>query len=72
MNLLQQRIADFVANNGGTYRKAAVVLNMDHAYLHRLAHGDKDVPPNSLLLALRIRRVVTYEDMGPLKNDVKN
>jgi hypothetical protein len=61
MTLLQKRISALAKQHGST-RAAARVLEVDHAYLWRLAHGEKDNPDDALLRKLGLRRVVTYKD----------
>ena len=61
MSLLQQRIAEKIAQHG-SYRAAGAVLDFDHTYLYRLANGSKTGPGDKLLRKLGLRRVVTYVD----------
>lgn len=58
MNLLQLAVTDAVARHG-SYRAAGKVLGFDHAYLHKLATGEKDNPSEVLLRKLGLRRTVT-------------
>jgi hypothetical protein len=60
MNLLQRRIWELVDRHI-SMRATARVLKVDHAYLSRLATGEKDNPSDALLRKLGIRRIVTYE-----------
>lgn len=59
-SVLQQRIAELVAQHGGV-RPAARVLEVDHGYVYRLLSGEKNDPGDKLLRKLKLRRVVTYE-----------
>lgn len=62
-NLLQRRIAELVDKHG-SFRAAARVLRVDHAYLHCLCFGKKDNPSDALLRKLGLRRdvTVTYQN----------
>lgn len=62
-SLLQRRIKDLAERHGST-RAAARVLEIDHTYLWRLAEGQKDDPGDDLLRKLKLRRIVTYEDLS--------
>lgn len=56
--LLADAILKSVAKHG-SYRAAGKVLGVDHAYLHKLATGEKDAPSEALLKKLGLRRTVT-------------
>lgn len=58
--VLQQRIAELVAQHG-SIRAAARVLQIDQGYLYCLLSGEKDNPGDKLLRKLKLRRVVTFE-----------
>jgi hypothetical protein len=60
LNALQQRIEELALQHG-SLRAAARVLQVDHAYLWRLARGDKAEPSEALLRKLGLRRVVSYQ-----------
>jgi hypothetical protein len=65
MSALQERIEE-LAEQHGSLRAAARVLQVDHAWLWRLARGqlreDQDREPSAALLRkLGLRRVVSYE-----------
>jgi hypothetical protein len=59
-SMLQQRIKELAAHHG-SMRVLGRVLEVYHAYLHRLSTGEKDDPGPELLRKLKLRRVVTYE-----------
>jgi hypothetical protein len=59
-SVLQQRIAELVAQHGGV-RPAARVLEVDQGYVYRLLSGEKSDPGDNLLRKLKLRRVVTFE-----------
>ena len=59
MTLLQERIRELVERHGSV-RAAARVLEVDHAYLHRLGTGEKDDPGEELLRKLKLRRIVSF------------
>jgi hypothetical protein len=59
-SVLQQRLAELVAQHGGV-RPAARVLEVDQGYVYRLLSGEKNDPGEKLLRKLKLRRVVTYE-----------
>jgi hypothetical protein len=69
MSLLRGRIQE-LAKQHGSLRAAARVLEIDHAYLHRLQQGDKTEPSTAVLRKLGLRRVVTYVRL--IKNDPAN
>lgn len=56
---LGQRLAELVLRHG-SLRAVGRVLSIDHAYLHRLYHGEKKEPSAAVLKKLGLRRVVTY------------
>lgn len=58
MNLLQRRVHDLFRIHGST-RAAGKALGVDHAYLHRIAAGEKR-PSDEMLEKLGIERVETY------------
>jgi len=60
MTVLQERIAE-LAEQHGSLRAAARVLECDAGYLSRLQSGEKDNPEDWLLRRMGLRRVVTYE-----------
>ena len=64
---LAKRIGE-LAEKHGSLRAAARVLQIDHAYLWRLANGQKDNPDQALLRKLGLRQVVLYErtDAAPV------
>lgn len=51
-----------IAEHGGA-RKAGRALGVDFAYLLRLKSGEKSNPTEEMLKKLRLRRVVTYEQL---------
>lgn len=59
MSALRGRIQE-LAKQHGSLRAAARVLEIDHAYLHRLQRGDKTEPSAAVLRKLGLRRIVTY------------
>ena len=63
MNLLQRRIWELVDRHI-SMRATARVLKVDHAYLSRLASGEKENPSDALLRKLGLRRVVTYKEFA--------
>lgn len=56
---LDQRLAELVLRHG-SLRAVGRVLEIDHAYLSRLYHGEKKEPSAAVLKKLGLRRVVTY------------
>lgn len=60
---LAERISELVEQHG-SIRAAARVLQMDHAYLYRLASGEKTEPSDDVLRKLGLRKAVTYERSG--------
>lgn len=60
---IQERVAELIAQHGGL-RAAARATQIDHAYLHRLATGEKWQPLESTLRRLGLRKVVTYESIA--------
>jgi len=50
-----------LAEQHGSLRAAARVLNVDAGYLSRLQTGEKNNPSDSLLRKLKLKRKVTYE-----------
>ncbi|MFA7291846.1 MAG: hypothetical protein WC023_06315 [Rhodocyclaceae bacterium] len=60
---LAERIKELADQHGGI-RPAARVLQCDHAYLWRLANGEKDDPGPVLLRRMGLRQIVTYERTG--------
>lgn len=60
---LEQRVKELVERHG-SLRAAGRVVQLDPAYLHRLASGEKAAPSKDVLQRLGLRRIVTYE---PLK-----
>lgn len=59
---LRERIIELGVKHGSV-RAAARVLGVDHAYLHRLAKGEKTAPSKAMQRKLGVRAVVTYERM---------
>lgn len=57
---VEDRIYQLVDKHG-SLRAAARVLNMDHAYLHRLCIGTKVNPSAGTLRKLGLRKAVVYE-----------
>lgn len=55
---LQSRIAELVARHGDI-RAAVRVLQVDHAYLHRLGSGEKSNPSEKMLKKLGLKRIIT-------------
>lgn len=53
------RIRNLVEQNG-SYRKVGELLGVDHAYLHRIAHGEKDNMSDEMLKKLGLRRGIFY------------
>ncbi len=62
MTPLQRRIWE-LTDRHISMRAAARVLKVDHAYLSRLATGEKDNPSDALLRKLGLRRIVTYKEV---------
>lgn len=62
-DVLQRRVKA-LAERHGSIRALARVLKVDHAYISRLASGDKASPSDALLRKLGLRRVVSYEILG--------
>lgn len=58
MSLLSEAVSALVTRHG-SYRAAGKVLGVDHAYLHKLALGEKGNPSEALLRKLGLRRTVT-------------
>jgi hypothetical protein len=56
---LQERITE-LAQQHGSLRAAARVLQMDSGYLLRLSTGEKVEPGPAILRKLGLRKVVTY------------
>ena len=54
-----QRLGELVAVHG-SLRAVGRVLDVDHAYLSRLYHGQKKEPSVAVLKKLGLVRVVTY------------
>lgn len=50
-----------LANKHGSFRAAARVLKVDHAYLARLRDGTKKEPGVALLKRMGLERVITYK-----------
>lgn len=61
---LAERITE-LRHKHGSLRAAAAVLEVDVAYLSRLASGEKDNPQAWLLRRMGLRQVVTYERRKP-------
>jgi hypothetical protein len=59
---LRARIAELVTRHG-SLRATGRALQIDAAYLSRLARGEKDNPDDAILRKLGLRRVVTYVDL---------
>lgn len=59
MSLLRARIQE-LAKQHGSLRAAGRVLEIDHAYLHRLQQGEKTEPSEEVLRKLGLRRIVSY------------
>lgn len=59
MTDLQLRIQEIVNQHGGI-RIAARARKIDHAYLSRLASGEKDNPGDVTLRKLGLRKVIHY------------
>ena len=57
---LERRLGELVLRHG-SLRAVGRVLEIDHAYLHRLYHGEKKEPSAAVLKKIGLRRVVTYE-----------
>ena len=57
------RIKNLVEQHG-SYRKVGELLDVDHAYLHRIAHGEKDNMSDDMLLKLGLRRGTFYAAIG--------
>lgn len=53
------RIRNLVEQNG-SYRKVGELLGVDHAYLHRIAHGEKDNMSDEMLKKIGLRRGTFY------------
>lgn len=67
MTMLQKRIEALVDQHGGL-RPTARVLGIDHVYLWRLLRGEKNNPSATLLLKLKLRRIVEVEYVPSLES----
>jgi hypothetical protein len=56
---LSERVAELTARHG-SLRAAGNAVGIDHAYLYRLATGEKKAPTNSALAKLGLLRIVAY------------
>lgn len=61
---LEEAVGMLVAKHG-SYRAAGEALKMDHAYLHRLAAGEKVNPTRDVLARMGYERVVLYKRIEP-------
>lgn len=57
---LGARLGELILRHG-SLRAVGRVLEIDHAYLSRLYHGQKKEPSAAVLKKIGLRRVVTYE-----------
>jgi len=58
---LQDRVRELVQQHGGM-EKAAIKLGINRSYLVKLRNGTATNPGDSVLLALNLKRKVSYED----------
>ena len=64
MTVIQRKVEELIMEFSGL-RRAARLLNIDPAYLHRLRMGQKKNPSQFILSKLGLRRVVSYERRQP-------